>query len=295
MMRTATLFSCFAFLFALGAALRADAPQVSLETRSGRVLTGEVDDRSDGQTLWLRRADENIVLTSAIAWDEIVNAELGGTAISVTELADNLADYASSGPESFLTEYELRDRPLVTDSTTWWRSPPRVASIEADAVIANFDRTVESDGLLLTLAAIDTHGQFVSVRGSLSARLIVERLDHHTGQVSFEEFQRWTAPVSATDFRDGTFTVPLRYRRLSPEFDWQLCTAALLNVRLSVAGQGNYEASVPVMIHEFNPIRDELRNQQGSRFFRGELTHNTRQDGPRNLYRGYSPPRTYGF
>jgi hypothetical protein len=50
-----------------------------------------------------------------------------------------------------------------------------------------------------------------------------------------------------------------------------------------------------VAIQEFNPIRDELRNQQGSRFYRDELTGNTRHDGPQQLHRGYSPPWGFGF
>ena len=166
----------------------------------------------------------------------------------------------------------------------------RVVSIEVDAGIANLDRTVEADGLVLVVSALDSVGNYVDVRGSLSARLIVERLNQHTGEVTFEEFGRWSHAVSRTDFYEGVAEIPLRFRRLSPEFDWELCTAALLNVRLSVHGEGNFEASVPVAIHQFNPIRDEFRNQQGSRFFRDELSHRARHDGTRNFHRGYSSP-----
>lgn len=295
MTRFSTFVCWFGFVCGWGSQLHGDAPQVSIETSTGRVLVGAVDDRSDEQTLWIRRAEENIVLVSAVSWHDVVTVEIDGREIEQVDLLDNLASYTTSEPQSFLTEYELLAPRGYSERFLRWQSQPRVASVEAAATLVNLDRTVEADGLLVTLAAIDTHGHTVAVRGSITARLIVERIDQHTGQVSFEEFQRWSAAVSAADFRDGTVTVPLRFRGLSPEFDWQLCTAALLNVRLTAAGQGNYEASVPVAIHEFNPIRDELRNQQGSRFFRNELTHNTRYDGPRNLHRGYSSPRRYGF
>jgi hypothetical protein len=261
--------------------------EVTISLENGRTLTGEVDSRSDSEALWLRRTEGNVILTSAIAWDRVVSAEENGKPIASQKLLQVLRASATAEPADFLTEFEPNAIPLPLRGASL-AIPPRVVSLEIDAGLVNLDRTVEPDGLTLVLAAIDAMGQSVPVRGSLSARLIVERLNFHTGEVSFEEFQRWTSPVSPANFYEGVAEMPLRFRRASPEFDWELCTAALVNVRLSVYGEGNFEASIPVQIQQYNPIRDELRNQQGERFFRNELTHNTRQDGPRNLHRGYS-------
>ena len=259
------------------------------------MLSGEIDRRSDAESLWVRRTEGNVILASAIAWTDIASVELDGQSVEVATLESDYAQYATAAPATFLTEFEPLELTREPIPLHGWNVRQRVTTIEIDASLANLDRTVDSDGLFVVLAVFDDHGDAVPVRGSLSARLIVERLDPHTGQVSFEEFQRWSAPVSVADFHEGIAELPLRFRRASPEFRWDLCTAALLNVRLGVAGQGNFEASVPVAIQEWNPIRDEMRNQQGSRFFRDELTGNTRHGGPQQLHRGYSPPSGYGF
>lgn len=268
--------------------------EVTVTLDSGRSLWGEVDSRSDEEQLWLRRTEGNVILTTAIRWDSIGSASVGENIVDSEELVRVLRAQATEEPEAFLTEFETLQGSIHFEKPVMALSS-RVVSIEADAVLSNLDRTVEADGLVLALSAVDDTGRFVPVRGSLTARLIVERNDFHSGQVTFEEFGRWTAPVSMPDFLEGVAEFTLRFRRLSPEFDWQLCTAALVNIRLSIYGEGNFEASVPVAIHQFNPIRDELRNQQGFRFFRNELTHGPRQGGPRNLHRGYSAPNLEGF
>ncbi len=280
-------FSLCLLLGMLGATVQAQSV-VTVVTGDGRTLTGEVDDRSDQQTLWIRRSEHNIVLTTAVAWSEITSAALNDQNIEVSDLSNKSQKIATSGPATFLTEYEQVDRSRNHAVSYNIAQRAEIMSVEIDAGLVNLDRTVEPDGLALVLSAIDSHGNYVPVRGTLNARLIVQRIDQHTGVVSFEEFQRWSSAVSPADFYEGIAELPLRFRRASPEFDWELCTAALLHVRLGVFGEGNFEASVPVAIHQFNPLRDEMRNQQGSRFFRDELTHNTRHDGPRSLHRGYS-------
>lgn len=275
--------------------VRAETRSVEIETHDGRTLTGEVDERTDGKTLWLRRTEGNVILATSVDWARIANAEIDGESIEVAILQSERERLATAAPASFLTEFELLEPLSPVPRLDSWHRQHRVTNIEVDAALINLDRTVEADGLLLALAVFDDQGQAVHVRGTLAARLIVERLDQHTGAVSFEEFQRWSASVLPLEFHEGIAELPLRFRRESPEFRWDLCIAALLNVRLGVPGQGNYEASVPVAIQEFNPIRDEMRNQQGSRFFRNELTRNTLQDGPKQLHRGYSAPRRYGF
>jgi hypothetical protein len=280
-------FSLCVLLCELNAVVQAQN-LVAVVTDNGRTLAGEIDSRSDKQALWVRRSEDNIVLTTAVAWSEIVSVKLDDKQIESAELLHNVKEIATSGPATFLTEYEQFDRSRKPAESYDSAGRLEIMSVEIDAGLVNLDRTVEPDGLVLALSAVDSHGNYVPVRGTLNARLVVERIDQHRGVVSFEEFQRWSSAVSLADFHDGIAELPLRFRSASPEFDWELCTAALLHVRLGVFGEGNFEASVPVAIHQFNPFRDEMRNQQGSRFFRDELTHNTRHDEPRNLHRGYS-------
>jgi hypothetical protein len=152
----------------------------------------------------------------------------------------------------------------------------RITSVEVDAVLVNRDRDVEPDGLEIVVAAVDLYGNSVPVRGDIYARLWGERMWPNGSHDRFETLQRWNQPVALHDFRDGVARYYLPFRTVRPEFDVALHPDALLNVRLGVPGAGNFEASVPVHIRHFNPIRDRLQLREGSRFFRNELSEEVR-------------------
>jgi hypothetical protein len=277
-------------LFTLLAASAVQAEgELRVQTTNGRLLHGAMDIHTDAETLWIRRTEGNIILTSSVKWPEVESAELDGVSISSEKLAKQREKLATAAPKRFLSDFE----PLninESEPVSGFQRRPRIVNIEIEATLANLDRTVESDGLLVAITALDEFRQAHAVRGSLTARLIVERLNYRTGEVSFDEFSRWSQKVSMKDFQEGVAEFPLRFQRYSPEFDWELCTAALLNVRISVHSQGNFEASIPIAIHEYNPIRDEMRNWRGSRFFRDELTRSTIHEWPMDLHQGFESP-----
>jgi hypothetical protein len=74
---------------------------------------------------------------------------------------------------------------------------------------------------------------------------------------------------------------------LEPEFDIELCTAANLNARLGVVGDGSFAATAPVVLREFNPYRDQLQLYEGTRFFPNELSRfpRPRFDGTPGIFR----------
>lgn len=264
--------------------------ELLVQTSNGRLLHGAMDIRTDADTLWIRRTEGNIILTSSVKWSEVESAELAGEAITSEKLAEERDELATAAPATFLSNFELPTGQGEIQEASNFHRRLRITNIEVEATLVNLDRTVESDGLLVAISALDEFRQAHAVRGSLTARLVVEWLDYRTGEVSFEEFGRWCQKVSTKDFHENAAEFPLRFQRYSPEFDWELCTAALLNVRFSIHGQGNFEASIPIAIHEYNPIRDEMRNWRGSRFFRDELTRSTRHQWPMDLHSGFESP-----
>jgi hypothetical protein len=154
----------------------------------------------------------------------------------------------------------------------------RVTSLEIEALLVNLDRDVEPDGYELAIAAVSESGESIPVKGDLYVRLMVERIVHHTGRIRFEDIQQWSLPVSPHDFdENGVAAYVLPWRNLEPEFDVELCNAANLNARLGVVGDGNFAATVPVPLREFNPYRDQLQLLQKSRFFSNELSRYPRQ------------------
>ena len=150
---------------------------------------------------------------------------------------------------------------------------PRVRNIEVlDACLVNFDRDVEPDGLAITIAAIGDDGLPVAVRGSLEARLFGERRPNDARVVAFPELDRWTQPVKADDFVDGVVTFNLPFRRTAPEWQFDLLPDAVVEVRLGVFGDGNFAASAPVVIRQFNPLRDNRQQHLKSRFMPASCT-----------------------
>ncbi len=255
---------------------------LSIRTRDNRALEGQVDSRTDQHQLWIRQQSEHIVLITPVRWDAIASAALDDAPIEIASLVEMAPRLASAGPVAFLAQHEVIDppqdvlpsAPQVHPHHPGARMTPatRVTNIEIAARLVNFDRDVEVDGIEVAVVVLDTQGYPVPVRGSLSGNLIVERVNSHTGRARFENVQRWSQPVATADFVEGTAFYRLPFRTVRPEMDLALRSQGLLNVRLGVAGQGNYEATVPVAIRPLNPVRDTLQLRTGSRFYRGELT-----------------------
>ena len=266
----------FLLVFSLMVANEADA-SVTVLTFGGRELSGEIDERTTAEELWIRQESNQIVLASSVAWESISTVVIDGEQVEVATLIEQWPEMKSQGSVGILAlpvqspngyrEKRRADRPRGA----------RIRSIEIDAVLVNLDRDVEPDGFELAIAALDEHGRAVPVRGNLSARLVGERDERHSGRIRFEELQRWSQPVARKDFYDGVASYALRFQTVRPEFDWELIPVALLNVRLGVPGEGNFEASVPVEIRKFNPFRDQLQKYERSRFLRDELSGQVRR------------------
>jgi hypothetical protein len=158
--------------------------------------------------------------------------------------------------------------------------PRQVSSLEVEAFLVNLDRDVEPDGIELVIAALDDRGDLVPVKGNLYVRLWGERIQPDGALIRFEELQLWSQPVMPVDFTNGVARYAMRFRTVHPAFDLELRPEALVNVRLGVYGQGNFAATAPVELRKFNPFRDRLQLDRGSRYLPNELTEAVRHQRP---------------
>ena len=260
---------------------------VEIQTADGRVLVGQVDSRTTADRLWIRQESESIILATPVRWTSIASAKVDGEPTDVDQLSERWDQLTSETRFGFLAEHDPQ-QPI--HRTAGLPIPaPRVTSLEIEAVLVNLDRDVEPDGYELVIAAVDEYSQNVPVKGSLYVRLVGERNVHHTGRIRFEVFETWNQPVSPHDFSDGLASYVLPFRAFKPEHDFELrpdgqlevrhgvYADAQLQVRLGVFGEGNFAATVPVPLWNFNPFRDRLQMFEGSRFFRNELSGRPRQ------------------
>jgi hypothetical protein len=255
-------------------AARAAESEVWVRTAEGRTVQGAVDARTDARTLWVRKSDDGIVLTSAVAWDRVQNATLNGQAIDVSRLRDRRAELASTAPR---LEFSGASNPANATGAMQasYTSPigaPQVRNLEILAAhLVNLDRDVEPDGIEVTVAAIGDDGSPRAVNGDLQVVLYGERRPAMHSLVEFGELDRWTQLVRVQDFVQGAATYVLRFRNTGPEWQFDLLPDAVLNARLGATGHGDFEASTPVYLRPFNPLRDNLQLLEETRFLPGEL------------------------
>ena len=279
--RPTCLFAFVCCAFTLLSISRPLVAAITVQTSDGRVLTGEVDEQTDERLLWIRQTKEQIVLTTSVAWSAITSVTDGGEILPLDQLPALLHGQANSEPMGFLVQrvayYALSDCqgdcfPRHSTRRLLPSRPPQVQSLSVEAHLVNLDRDVEPDGLELVIAALDEHGVPVPVKGSLYIRLWGERIRSSGSLDRHEDLEQWTQPVMPADFIDGIASYAIRFRKSHPASDVGLHPEALLNVRLGVFGQGNFSASVPVQIRAFNPFRDRLQLNRGTRYFPGEVT-----------------------
>lgn len=243
---------------------------VTVETTDGRTVSGVVDERTNGDTLWLRIAEGNVVLTVPAAWSDVSKATLAGDEAAVADLRQRRIELASAGPK--LSSLAVAAPETVVQAAFMAPRTPRVRNLEIiDAGLVNLDRDVEPDGLSVTIVAVGFDGAPVAVRGTLRAELHGERRSVEDPAPRFEELGRWTQRVRSEDFVEGVATYCLPFRSASPQWEFDIMPDAVLTVQLGASGHGNYAASAPVALRHFNPLRDELQQWEGTRFLPNEV------------------------
>jgi hypothetical protein len=264
---------------------------VTVEVQSGRTFTAEVDSRTDSAQLWLRFGQGAMVLLRPIAWEQVVQAQVGEERLSGQQFLEVLKppQRTGDGPPR-IRGGSLRIVPMgptatglggapgfgsqVSSATTAQPEetrPPRVRSLAIEARVANWDFDVEMDGLIVDVYPLDEFGQAVPVRGSLVVTLVGRHDSKLRRTRSLGQVGRWSKQVRPADFRYDGFQYRLPFRTVRPEFDLEWDSHGLVHARLSVPGQGVFEASEStVRIRPYSAFRDDLQLSTGKRFLRLE-------------------------
>jgi len=245
-------------------------PTADVTLADGRVLQGQIDDATDDSHLWLRRTENRLVLATSYAWKSVERIDVEGRSYDKKGILANVQKWVAPWPEQFLREgYEDHLQPPVNQQAAQW-VPSRPVSVAFEAVLANWDADVEPDGYEIAVTMLDDLGQPVPVRGTLSAKLVGERIDRRQQPVPNVELERWSERVDLADFSGGPAIYRLPFRRTHPEIELDIAPGAILQVEVGAFGQGRFAASTSVPVRPFSPVRDRLQQQTGSRFFRGE-------------------------
>ena len=249
------------------------AEPVVAHTRSGRSLTGVVDAQTTSRRLWLRLTAPNIVALSSVDWREVTRIEAQGRDYSVEEFRPEAMQQKSSVQAGIFIKPVAKEDDAVIDEKSVL---PKVRSLRIDAELANWDGDAEVDGFELRISPLASDRNVVPVSGMLTVQLIGQNL---TPNLMFEpigenysRLERWSMRLNRGSFSGQEAVVRLPFRRIHPEYEVDVRNYGQLNASLSVDGQGVYDASVPVIMRTYSPLRERMQQYNRYRFFPGERT-----------------------
>lgn len=245
---------------------------VTVVLADGRTVTGSVDLKTDAQYLWVRRGEEQLDLVSGYPWNQVLEGHVGERKLERSELRS----WASSRKQAGRKFAEIApgapsDVRLISAATP---SAPvsAVKTLVVDAELAQWDKDTQTDGLRVFVYPLDAQGNLVPVDGHIELTLAVEReyARADSGFVKVPEFveaDRRTFAVRRAQFAAGPAVYQLPFDRWHPDFEFALAHQALLHARLSVPGQGVFEASdARVCLREFSRFRDQLQYYSPGRY-----------------------------
>jgi len=256
-------------------------PEVTLVVASGRQFRGQIDPQSGPDRLVLRSQAQGMTLWRPIAWERIVAAEVQGRPVSLAQLQDwsfqvretspkeagrgrpgmppAVGDRANASPGS------LTATPSSAAAAEQHASD-RVVQLRLDAYVANWDGDVEVDGLVVEVMPLAADGTIVPMSGTLEVELFglqrrVFSQAPRSGGDTLELIERWTRAVRPDEVSASGLRCTLPFGAIHPELrpDWLAWWYGLVHVRLSVPGQGVFEASRDgVRLRPWSPVRDRL-------------------------------------
>jgi hypothetical protein len=266
--------------------LWADEPILTVKVTSGRHFQGVVDAHSTEDHLVLRSDANGITIRRPIRWERIARGSLAGSSVALAQIEKLARDARVRQQETGdrrqggnVKKIEMRDvvSPMPTADTeaAMVVTPPRqAAAVGFDALVANWDADVETDGLVLDIAPLDASGYLIPADGTLQVELFAPRrvMLHnapHTGGDTMELVERWTQSLSAADCGLAGWRVRLPFGTVHPDFDINRLASSygLVHVQLVLPGHGVFEDSRDgVRIRPWAPNRDRLETETGRRF-----------------------------
>jgi hypothetical protein len=257
-------------LFAATAAEAAAGEPVNVLLASGRHFAGVVDSRTNDAHLWLRTNESSISLLRPIDWDRVVSAQIGDKKLSAGELRAAVADLKTTQADREPRETsEAISGPTRLSAASQNRAaaPNPVRTIQIDADLGHWAAGVEATGIVVTVRPLDADGRLVAVDGTLEVDLIGQRFTVVTEVNGFPPLGRWTVAVRTADFGPSGAVYRLPFQAVHPDFQFDLDPHGLVHARLSVPGDGVFEASQAlVRIRAYSSVRDHVQQATGSRF-----------------------------
>jgi hypothetical protein len=251
------------------------ADSMVIHLAGGKILTGELAPKTDAAELWLTQQTDTITLTRPIAWDCVVKASVLGREFSGQQLrlVVEAIRQRNATPIEVRPQWLILRNPILGDELPQQPRPippssPPVRHLEIEAATAAWSETADPDGLVVQVYPLSDRGDLVPAWGTLEVELIGRGPGTVTDPQAFQTLGRWTQEVRPEDFGPRGAVYRMAFQAIRPDFDLAVGPAAAVHARLSVPGQGTFDATQStVRIRPLSPVRDELQQATGRRFF----------------------------
>ncbi|MDB5340272.1 MAG: hypothetical protein JWN70_5891 [Planctomycetaceae bacterium] len=279
-----------ALLLILGLALSSATfagEKVVIHLINGRTITGVIDSHTNDRELWVHSTDLAIAVYSSVRWTEVASADVDQKSLSPQEIY-HLAQRSNVQipAKTFLLPSPANSSSVPT------KLGPHVNDLEILPTLANWDADAEPDGLEVRLT---TTANNPAVSGLVTIRLMgqrlgtTERLESRRqlgfytnggsvreyaprhGYSRYVEINRWTERLQARNWVDSRYVLRLPFRNVHPEHDLDIAVDGQVDAHLNVQGQRVYNASSPIRLRTYSPLREELQLYRGTRSFPDEL------------------------
>ena len=227
----------------------------------------------------------------SIDWNAVVAGQRGGARLSPAQLRESATELSSSRPQlvapsTGAPKGTMGDETETAEFQTPELVPARddrlargarrneiIRSLGIDATLANWDGDVESDGILLRVAPLKADGCLVAVSGTLEIDLFGDQNLSPTRGQDYGLLAHWVVPLATDDLGPNGAFYRLPFQGVHPDFQYDVSPYAMLHARLSVPGQGTFDATTgAIRIRPYNGVRDRLQQSTGARFFPNEPT-----------------------
>ncbi|HXT59097.1 MAG TPA: hypothetical protein VN699_10700 [Pirellulales bacterium] len=279
-------------LFARGAetAAEVEAEQIAVRLASGRTFTGAVDDRTNSEQLWLRFDKGGVSILRPIPWPSIAAARRGEQGLTADELRAAVAELRSTRPSqqaarepiSANAEGAEGDDHAQPDMDVPEKARPTpagvvagelVRSIHVEASVSSWNSGVETDGLVLSVAPLDSQGCVFPAAGTLEVDLFGDHYGSPARGQNYRLLGHWVCRLDAEQVTPEGAWFRLPFQAISPDFRTDLSPYAVVHVRLTAPGHGTFDATTGTLrLRAYSGLRDRLQQAEGSRFFPNERT-----------------------
>lgn len=215
---------------------------VLVEVLGGRVFTGEVDPRSDENSLWLCSNRGPSAIFRPLEWNCIAAVELAGLRFTTEEFRAAMRSAGktlgtASRPHSGHRTIRLVGAPdtsgtgIASVEAAGRRifDTPRLPSpavgirwLEIEVRTGNWDGDVEPDGVLVQIRPHDADGVLTAVDGSLTVELVGKEKHPVNRARDYVDLGRWTHEVRVEEFGPSGATYRVPFSARNPVFDMGL-------------------------------------------------------------------------